>query len=93
MSFYEHLLGQVQGGSLLQELLGNAPLPARHLLFPRSFILVIIIKVVKAQLGFCEFSLLLTTMEAKPKVPFMQLTFLYPSTSNCLCSISLKGGY
>ena len=32
---------------LVQELLRNAPLPARHLLFPRSFILIII-KVVKA---------------------------------------------
>ena len=34
--------------ALLQEQLGNAPLPARHLPFPRSFILIVIIEVVKA---------------------------------------------
>ena len=34
--------------ALLQERLGNAPLPARHLPFPKSFILIEIIKVVKA---------------------------------------------
>ena len=34
--------------ALLQELLGNAPLPARHQLFPARSLILIIIKVVKA---------------------------------------------